>query len=132
MAHFTDTITLLVKFREIPFDPPAYHGYVIRGAQWRERIDQITDTMGIVSYEKRISITIPYKPELETVMSKIDVRRGTDLCLLGDFENMLPDEITPSILAKAPHGQGHEGGLIYAVIDNTNRDKLKHWRIYAK
>lgn len=111
---FRDTITLYKRRGE------EYTRHVLRGVQWRQKIERAMSSQGVLQMQAVTSITIPADPHPAAVPE------AGDVIILG--EGMEITDAYPVSALRADHA-GY--CTVRAVGDNTLRPRLKHWKVYA-
>ena len=113
--QFTDTVTLL------HWTGAGYAVTVLEGVQWRERVREIADAGGIITYNHTVSVTVP----VETAASlTLDPQTAQDMIVYGELSAVPTPATMPEFLAETPRAV-----VVREVIDNTYRPQLKHFRV---
>lgn len=128
---FSDVVTL---YNHMPGD--AWSRTVISGAMWRKQAISSVSS-GKVTIGRQITVTIPkdvykadktyVKPEVYTdPETEFTLREGArDYIAHGETPEITDDFDIDTLLAR------YEVGASQIVADNTERDRLRHWRITA-
>lgn len=132
--NFTDTITVFNHYKENGHDK--WLRTVLKGCQWRRKIVRTVDSGGKVIKTNEVSITIPmrdgYKVAIDWVRLAdkasywtIDTEYSLDMIVLGEVKIELSEAYPPKNLKR------DYPDVITAktLADNTNRDRLKHWKV---
>lgn len=141
-ALASGVITLYNHFRDPETRADRWQRTVLKGVQTRERLEKTVSTDGKLLLARSVSVTIPVSAdaggrrylapsayaasEARERYWTLDAARGLDAIVDGACEAELGDGTTLDGLAR-------ERGVltIRAVSDNTQRGRLRHWRVTA-
>lgn len=132
--NFTDTITIFNHYKENGHDK--WLRTVLKGCQWRRKIVRTVDSAGKVIKTNEVSITIPMRDGYRVAADwakladkasywTIDTEHSLDMIILGEVKVELSEAYPPKNLKR------DYPDVITAktLADNTNRDRLKHWKV---
>ena len=121
MKHplFGDTVTLYHK------EDDRYTRFVLRGVQWKQKIERFASQKGTAATFDIKTVTSMTVPVAVADAAKISVCEG-DVLVLGDGPE-LSDAFTIADLKKSQPTYC----TVRAVVDNTLRPRLRHWKVMA-
>lgn len=110
---FTDTITLYHH------TDGTWERTIIRGVQWKEKVERVIGSDGVLKLSDYVSITIPFSGE----RYDIDAKGNLDFIVYGISEEDVSEDNFREVASR--------GVTVKSVSDNTRRDYLKHWKVVA-
>lgn len=131
---FTDTITIFNHYKENGHD--RWKRTVLTNCQWVRKIVRTVDSGGKLIKTPEVKVTIPYRGDYisaatwaklpdKTGFWTIDTEHGLDMLVLGGVPKELSENYTPKML-----GRDYPDVITAKTLaDNTNRDRLKHWKV---
>ena len=135
MALFTDMITIYNHYKADGKDH--WKRTVLEGVQWSRKVRYAPDSGGKLVSTVTVSVTVPirdgYVPadqwqDLKDRTGKwtVDTKQHLDVFALGEVDAELDAaEYTPAKFLR-----DHQDAFIVSCLsDNTNRDRLKHWKV---
>lgn len=135
---FTDTVTIYNNYKESGTD--CWKRTVINGVQWSDQVAKTVTSDGKLSIAKSVNLTIPYGAPDETYVgpkewAAMDDKTGhwtlgtknLDVIVRGEIDTEISGSTTISTLLSTYD----DAATIQTVNDNTNRDRLKTWKVVA-
>lgn len=122
MIHplFCDTVTLYHK------NGDAYTRHILRGVQWRQKAERVSrdalSTQGTFVFQTVTTVTIPVSVSAGKTISPI----SGDVLILG-----IGPDVTHEYTIAHLRADYSSYCTVRAVSDNTQRPRLKHWKVYA-
>lgn len=131
---FNDEITLYNMYKVDGVE--TWKKTLIDGVQWKRHIEKTVSSDGKIIISKTVSVTIPirdgYVPPVDWLKaadkSKIwtlNPESNLDFMVLGSCDKVISVTYKPKDLK----ADVSDVITIKGVSDNTNRDRLKHWKV---
>lgn len=137
---FNQTVTVINHYYDKLTRLDKWHKTILKGCMWRRNITKsVVD--GKIQIDDSVSLTIPYRDgylppkqyakipndEMQNYWT-LNSESNLDIIVLGEVTEELTDSYTITDVKR----DYDEVATISGVADNTQRDRLKHWRVDGK
>ena len=115
MNVFNQTVTLINVSESLD---SGYQKTILTDCMWKSKKEKVVENNQL-KFIEYYSVTIPYQGE----KIELNAENNQDLLILGELKEDVNADNYEDILKRK------NVGIISSVVDNTMRDRLKHWKV---